>query len=90
MKFIKYVSNDELIDAIYGREHAINLLLKGKDKLPVELTINELLCPSGISISDYQEAAKQVNKHIDELKKRNNIWYVIKTNIKIFIKSIYG
>lgn len=89
MKFIKYVNDDKLIDAIYERKHAINLLLKGKGKLPINCTINELLCPSGVNIDNYQDAVKQVDKYINELKRRNNIWYVIWTNIKIFIKNIF-
>lgn len=90
MKFLRDASNDKLIDAISRREHYINLILKGKDRLPIDCTINELLSPSGINISDYQEVAEQVNKYIDELKKRNNMWYVIKTKIKIFINNIFN
>lgn len=70
MKFIRHDNDDKLIDAISEREHLINLLLKDKDKLPINCTINELLCPSGVSINDYQDAIKQVDKYINEIKKK--------------------
>lgn len=89
MKFIKYVTDKELIDAISGRQHLINFLLRGKDRLPIDLTINEMLFPTGIPIYSYCYAEKQVDNYINELKRRNNIWYVIWYNIKVFIYNIF-
>lgn len=89
MKFIKYVTDIELIDAISERQHLINFLLRGKDKLPRGLSINELLFPTGVSIYNYCDAEKQVDNYINEMRRRNNIWYIIWTNIKIFIRNIF-
>lgn len=86
---MKYVTNKELMNVISERKHLINLLLKSKDRLPVSLTINELLCPTGISIYDYCNIEEQVDAYINELKRRNNIWYVVWYNIKVFIKNLF-